>query len=92
MVFKQCSGMNGRTSVLPGPAPYFFAFCFAHRFRCAAAIRSRASALITRFFLTFVLKGLGTPPPPKMLRTCFSLAISWSTASMIDALSLQLSF
>lgn len=64
---------------------YFAAFFWAaHRFRCAAAILSRASGLNLRFTFFFVMEALPEPPPPKMLRTCCSLAISSSMAAMID--------
>jgi hypothetical protein len=50
-------------------------FCAAHRLRCAAEIRSRASGLITRFRLTDVvetdfLPRRPVPEPVSKVRAC----------------------
>jgi hypothetical protein len=54
-------------------------FCFAQRSRCAAAIRSRASALMVRFFAGFAPRRTEGPSPVSSARACLRSAISEST-------------
>jgi len=65
-------------------ADFFALFCFAQRFRCPAAIRARASALMpVRFFTGRPTRPLPTPvpaPPASRLRACVRVAISVSMA------------
>jgi hypothetical protein len=73
------------------------AFCFAQRLRCAAAILSRASALIFRCFGLFAvlaeacLGASGVAIWPSTARACSSLEISASSSAMIEAIDIRTS-
>jgi hypothetical protein len=77
---------------------YFdLAFCAAQRLRCASAIRLRASALSTRFFLLLLgplvdllaeLDELVDREPASRERTWVSLAISASISARIDSIDM----
>src|SRR5580700_9608980 len=60
----------------------FFAalFCFAHLFRCAAAMRARASALMCRFFSPWVARNGKGASLPRRARTSRRRASSESIA------------